>query len=391
MNYTYFGFVIAYKVSRLNYNQYLVKLLSFAAFFILIAIGFTIRSKNLSSSFDTKKIVETDTSVRLKEIAKFPVGASVDPHQLYTNDLYAAIVKNQFNSITTENALKWQAVQPKIDSFNFNKGDSIVAFAKINNLRVHGHALVTVSTASLPKWVNNFKGDSVAWENMFKNHIQSVVAHYKEKIKSWDVVNETFDEKGQIRSSPQAGNDANIWLSHLGKDYTARAFQYAHEANPAALLFYNDNKQEYFEKKLDAIINMVNDFKKRNIPIDGLGIQMHINIRTSNAGIANALKKLAATGLKIHISELDIRLNPNNKLLIDSAAVLKAQADKFYFVAHAYKTLVPPNQQYGITFWNVTDKDSWIVLTKHVKESPLLFNIHYGKKKSFQSFAAGLK
>lgn len=367
-----------------------MKLLVSIAIVILMAAGF-VHSKKVMDAPATKEAVKADTSICLKKIAKFPIGASVDPFQLYTNNLYAAIVEEHFNSITTENALKWQSVQPKLDSFNFYKGDSIVAFAKADNLRVHGHVLVTVSIASLPKWVTNFKGDSTAWETMFKNHIHTVVAHYKGKIKSWDVVNETFDENGQIRNTTQTGNDANIWLSHLGKDYTARAFQYAHEADAEALLFYNDNKQEYSERKLDAIINMANDFKKRHIPIDGLGIQMHINIHTSNAGIANALKKLAATGLKIHISELDIRLNPNNKILTDSVAALKAQADKFYFVARAYKTLVPPNQQYGITFWNVTDKDSWIVLTKHVKESPLLFDMHYSKKPSFQSFLEGLK
>ena len=177
----------------------------------------------------------------------------------------------------------------------------------------------------------------------------------------------------------------------MGPDYTARAFQYAHEADPNALLFYNDNKQETNEKKLNAIINMVNDFKRRNIPIDGLGVQMHININTPNEGIENALKRLAQTGLKIHLSELDIRINPKNDFSIDSASALKAQADKFYFVAHAYSTIVPKSQQYGITFWNVTDKDSWITTSKHVLDSPLLFDKNYNAKAALKSFSDGLK
>jgi len=170
-----------------------------------------------------------------------------------------------------------------------------------------------------------------------------------------------------------------------------KLFQYAHEADPNALLFYNDNKQETSAKKLAAIINMANDFKKRGIPINGLGIQMHINIHTPNSGIINALQQLASTGLLIHLSELDIRINPNDQILTDSAAAMKAQADKFYFVAHAYKTIIPAAQQYGITFWNVTDKDSWITLSKHAKDSPLLFDKAYKKKAAFGAFAAGLK
>lgn len=335
-----------------------------------------------------KNISDTE---RLKLESKFPIGASVDAKKLYKDPKYADIIINQFNSVTTENALKWATVQPEENRFNFNKGDSIVAFAKSHNMRVHGHVLVTVSAGSLPAWVGNFQGDKAAWEAMFKNHIQSEVNHYKGEITAWDVVNETFDDKGQVRSTTQNSKDDNIWLEHLGADYTARAFQYAHEADPNALLFYNDNKQEISEKKLDAIINMVNDFKRRNIPINGLGVQMHININTPNEGIENALRKLSQTGLKIHISELDVRINPKNDFFIDSAAALKAQADKYYFVAHAYSTIVPRAQQYGITFWNVTDKDSWIILAKHAQDSPLLFDKDYKEKAAFKSFSDGLK
>lgn len=357
----------------------------------LLIAGFLFNNKTASEqNTENKSYAITDTALKLKAIAKFPIGASVDPKRLYIIKQYGNIVSGQFNSVTTENALKWATVQPEETRFNFNKGDSIVAFAQKNGLRVHGHVLVTVSSSSLPEWVNEFKGDDAAWESMFKNHIQTIVKHYKGKIASWDVVNETFDEKGQVRTTTQS-NEVNNWAKHLGSDYTAKAFQYAREADPDVLLFYNDNKQESSEKKLNAIINMVADFKKRGIPIDGLGLQMHININTSNNGIANALRKLTATGLKIHISELDIRINPKNNSFFDSTAALKAQADKYYFIAHAYTTIVPKAQQYGITFWNVTDKDSWITLSKKAKDSPLLFDKNYKQKTAFNAFCEGLK
>lgn len=349
--------------------------------------------QTISNSFalqSTIKHFKADTNLSLKNETSFHIGASVDAKRLYTDAKYAGIVINQFNSVTTENALKWATAQPGQNVFNFNKGDSIVAYALSHNMRVHGHVLVTVSAGSLPAWVSSFKGDDNAWKNMFKNHIQTEVRHYKGKITSWDVVNETFDDNGTVRSTTQSGDDDNIWLSHLGADYTALAFQYAHEADPNALLFYNDNKQETSEGKLDAIINMVNDFKKRNIPINGLGVQMHISVNTPNEGIANALRRLAKTGLKIHISELDIRINPYNTY-IDSVSALKAQADKYFFIAHAYSVLIPKAQQYGITFWNVTDKDSWILLSKHAQDSPLLFDKNYQQKFAYESFVQGLQ
>lgn len=341
-----------------------------------------------NTSLKTSSII--DTGGRLQLQSRFPIGAAVDPKRLYRDQQYANIVSTQFNSLTSENALKWTTVEPQQDQFNFNKGDSIVAFAQAHNMRVHGHVLVTVSSTSLPAWVNNFQGDKNAWETLFKNHIQGEVSHYKGKITSWDVVNETFDDHGNIRTTSQTG-DNNIWLDHIGSDYTARAFQYAHEADPNALLFYNDNKQEINGNKLNAIINMVNDFKRRGIPINGLGVQMHININTPNEGIENALKRLAQTGLLIHISELDIRINPKNDFSIDSASSLKAQADKYYFVAHAYSTIIPKAQQYGITFWNVTDKDSWITLAKHAQDSPLLFDKNYNEKPAYKAFSDGLR
>ena len=345
---------------------------------------------NASENIISKKVLSSDPGPSLKSVAKFPIGASVDAKRLFNDSKYADIITTQFNSITTENALKWNTIQPQENVFKYNKSDSIVTFALSHNMRVHGHVLVTVSKTSLPSWVGDFQGDQAAWEQMFKNHIQTEVSHFKGRITSWDVVNETFDDNGQIRSTTQSNQDGNIWLQHLGPDYTARAFQYAHEADPNALLFYNDNKQESSEPKLNAIISMVKDFKRRNIPIDGLGIQMHISINTPNEGIENALRRLAQTGLKIHISELDIRINPKNNFSIDSASALQAQADKYNFIAHAYSTIVPKAQQYGITFWNVTDKDSWIVL-KNFQDSPLLFDKNYNAKPAFQSFINGLR
>ena len=299
----------------------------------------------------------------LQSVAPFHIGAAIDPNLLQTNLSYRNIITGELNSITTENALKWPSVHPQQNTFDFSGGDVLVNFALQNKKRIHGHNLLWY--AFNPDWLNNFIGDSAAWENLLKTHIQTVISHYKGKITSWDVVNEAFHEDGILRvedvDHSDHFDDGCIWARHLGTDYIARSFQYAHEADPDALLFYNEYGQEWSEPKLNAVINLANDFIARSIPIHGLGIQMHIDINSANDGITNAIQQLANTGLQIHISELDIRVNTNNNPLLTYTDALKTtQSDKYDFVVRQYKSLVPKAQQYGITTWNVGDADSWI-------------------------------
>jgi endo-1,4-beta-xylanase len=345
--------------------------------------------------FTSVKKPEDKTSINykqsdlLKRVAGFPIGVAVDPYSLVKDPKYKNLVLTEFNSLTTENALKWHHVSVSPTVFNFSESDTIVNFALRNSMRVHGHALIYFE--GTPAWLQNFQGDSLAWENLFKTHIQTLVSHFKGKIISWDVVNENFDQDGNVRLDAENKKFINVWAKHLGKDYVARAFQYAHAADPKAILFYNDYDQEKSDKKLHAIINMVNDFKGRGIPIGGLGLQMHTNINVSETGIRNAFTKFAKTGLKIHISELDIRLNPHDDINTDSDKNSVIQANLFRFIAHEYKADVPKGQQYGITFWDLTDKDSWVKKSLNKKDAPLLFNESYNRKKSYQSFLMGLK
>ncbi|WP_114936362.1 endo-1,4-beta-xylanase [Mucilaginibacter endophyticus] len=324
----------------------------------------------------------------LKNSAKFPIGVAVDIPALINNEDYKNIVTNEFNSVTTENQLKWNRVSPAPGVFNFKGADAIVDFAAQHNMRVHGHVLIYFE--SLPQWVQNFQGDSAAWEQLFKTHIQTIVRHYRGKVASWDVVNEVIDQNGNPAvNDGHRGGSVNVWLQHLGSDYVARAFTYAHEADPNAVLFYNDNGHESYPKKLAAIIKMANDLKARGIPIGGLGVQMHMNINVTPANVKNALTQMARTGLQIHISELDIRLNPNNLPDTLSPEITK-QGALYNCLASAYRTLIPKSQQYGITFWGVSDNNSWIINAMHQHDSPLLFNNKYGKKQNYQLFMKGL-
>ncbi len=360
-----------------------------AVLFIFLSIFSAYHCGKKKHTPDPQPPNQTDTTT-LKNVSPFKIGAAIDVNLLRTNVLYRNTLVQQFSSITTENTLKWPSVHPFENTFDFSGGDLIADFCKSNNKRLHGHCLIWYQ--SNPAWLNNFSGDSLAWETLFKTHIQSVVAHYKGEASGWDVVNEAFhDEDGSLRIQDiKPGDnfdDGCVWARHLGADYIARAFEYAHEADPSALLFYNDYGQEWSDRKTDSIIAMVEALKKKNIPINGLGIQMHTDINSSNAGIINAIKKMAATGLLIHISELDIAVNPSNNAGINFTADLaKMQADKFAFIAQQFRTLVPADQQYGITTWNVGDKDSWIRSYLQHKDWPLLFDDGYARKPAFFGF-----
>jgi len=315
------------------------------------------------------------------EVAKYKIGCAVSASLLRTNSSYINLANTEYNSITPENAMKFESVHQSEAGFNFSDADFIVNTAKASGKRVHGHALIWHE--AVPAWVTNFQGDSVAWETLMKTHIQTVVTHFKGKNTSWDVVNEAFNDDGSMRTT--------LWTTKLGKDYIARAFQYAQQADPDCKLFYNDYGAEYSPAKLNAIIAMVNNFKSRGIPIHGIGTQMHTNVNASNTDINNVLQQFAKTGLLVHISELDIQVNLNNAPnFVYSEAVQKTQGEKYKYIATAYGKL-PEAQRYGITMWNIGDADSWITVWKKQKDFPCLFDTSYQKKTTYNSFFAGIQ
>jgi endo-1,4-beta-xylanase len=313
--------------------------------------------------------------------ASFPVGASINIDLLKNNGAYTALVAKEFNSVTAENVMKMAAIQPTQGNFTFGQADYLVSFAQQHGMRIHGHTLVWYQ--ALPDWVTNFNGDSTAWENILKTHIQTEVAHFKGKVVSWDVVNEAIDENGTLRN--------NVWLQHLGPDYIARCFQYAHQADPGALLFYNDYGHEYSAVKRAAIITLVTGMKSRGIPVDGFGMQMHTNTSVPDNDIAAAITAVANTGLKVHISELDISMNPNNdQNMTYTATIASAQSQKYQSLVKVYNAL-PAAQKFGITTWDVSDGDSWIPPFYHRPDWPLPFDASYKRKAAWQGIVNGLK
>lgn len=315
----------------------------------------------------------------------FPFGAAISTPLLKSDTAYQNTIIREFKSISTENAMKAKVIHPLENVYSWTDADEILAFAQKNGLRVHGHTLNWYGDQ--PDWITNFQGNQAAWEQMMKSHIQTIVGHYKGKVKSWDVVNEAFEDDGTLRNT--------IWLQKLGPDYIARAFQYAHEADPDAKLFYNDYGQEfgyeYKGLKRTAIIAMANDFIKRGIPIHGLGLQMHTKYTQSDVDISLAITTAAATGLLVHISELDVALNPNfDYTLVYSQSLAEMQASKYKAIVKIYNG-IPKAQQYGITTWNVGDKDSWLPPHYGRPDWPLPFDTNYKPKLAYQGILDAVK
>ncbi|MDR3696815.1 endo-1,4-beta-xylanase [Mucilaginibacter sp.] len=341
--------------------------------------------KNSSSS--TQSVVAT-----LKASAPFPMGSAVTSNGILSNYYYQGVLLTEYNSMTADYEMKFDITEPQQDVFNYAPGDALVNFAAQHHFRMHGHNFIWHQ--ALPPWVLTFQGDTSAWESLFKTHIETEAIHYKGKVASWDVVNEAIrDDNGQLRNRDATPGDGSgsIWRQHLGPDYIARAFVYAHEADPNALLFYNDYGQEWGGVKLDSMISLVTGLKKRGIPISGIGMQMHIDINADTTGIASALKRLAATGLLVHVSELDISVNPGaDPNIVFTSALQVKQAALYQFIAETYRASVPAAQRYGITTWEFSDADSWIPVFFNRKDWPLPFDAAYKKKPAYYGLLRGL-
>src|ERR1022692_988092 len=237
----------------------------------------------------------------------FRVGAALNQRQFEEKDPRAAgIVAAQFNTISPENVMKWEVIHPRVDSYNFGPADHYVAFGQKYKMFIVGHNLVWHS--QVPQWV--FKDDKGApltrdalLERMH-DHIRTVVGRYKGRIGGWDVVNEALNEDGSLRKSQ--------WLTIIGDDYIAKAFQFAHEADPAAELYYNDYSIEN-EAKRKGAVELIKKLKAQSIPITAMGLQGHDKLDWPTAKQqADTIEAFAALGVKVNITELDVDVLPRN-------------------------------------------------------------------------------
>jgi len=240
-------------------------------------------------------------------------------------------------------------------------------------------------------------------DNAMKTHIETVLGHYKGKIKAWDVINEPFSDAGELRNNtntPSTGRtDVFVWQNYLGRDFAAKAFQYAKAADPTLDLYMNDYNLESSATKLNAFVALAKELKAANSGITGVGTQMHMLLTTPYSNIIDMMQKLASTGLKVRISEFDIRINPGGASPAigykASAYDLQLQAAMYKFVIATYLKYVPEAQRGGITVWGVDDTTSWLNTSANVTadklDYPLLFDKNFNKKPAWAGFKQGLQ
>lgn len=272
----------------------------------------------------------------------------------------------QFSAVTAENEMKWNATEPEPGVFTFDAADRIVDFAEANGMAVRGHTLVWHS--QLADWARALTTRDAALTAM-ERHINTLVSRYRGRVYAWDVVNEAFTDGGNPRlrgSEPTDAADPNnnqgnngpdsVFRRLIGADYIDRAFQLARAADPDALLFYNDYNAEGSSAKANAVFAMAQSMVERGIPIDGVGLQMHISANVDNArsatAIADNIRRLAALGLRVNLTELDITLCGNGSI----EERREQQRQRFAEVIDAC-TAEPLCTD--ITIWGVADQDSW--------------------------------
>ena len=269
----------------------------------------------------------------LKDVFKdtFLIGGALNRSLVTGQDPNAAaIAEKHFSTATPENDLKWQLVHPQPNQYNWEPADSYVAFCEKNKMFAIGHCLVW--HAQTPRWVfQDDAGNALTRDALLarmKDHIMTVVGRYKGRIKGWDVVNEALDDSGTMRNTQ--------WFRIIGEgardkkyDHIENAFRWAHEADPEAELYYNDYNLETSKAKCDAAVAIVKDLKSKGLRIDGVGIQLHGGLTYPSAeGLEYAITSLAATGVKVMITELDIRTQTRGPRGADVSQVNRAQHER---------------------------------------------------------------
>jgi len=362
---------------KINFNQMKVKTSSLITAMIFLAFSYTMAQKTLADA--TK--------------GKFLLGVAVSMQQINGNNpIESVLIAKEFSAIVPENCMKPQLIEPEENKFYWDDADKFVALAEKNKQVVTGHCLIWHSQIGRWKFVDSTGKDvspEVLKERM-RNHILKVVGRYKGRIKGWDVVNEAFEDNGKYRNSK--------FYKILGKDFIKYAFQFAHEADPNAELYYNDYNVEN-PAKCDGIVQLVRELKEAGCRIDAVGSQSHMHINTPTIeATETSFKKLKKAGVHILITEWDISILPSPYSGANVSANFKYSKEM-----DPYREVVPDSIQqkwnkrmldmFGlflkysdvvdrVTVWGLNDAGTWLngFPIRGRKDYPLLFDRNNKRK-----------
>lgn len=308
--------------------------------------------------------LRTHAAARGKQIGY--AAATTGSNPLANESAYRNIAAAEFNQVTAENAMKWDATESSDNNYTFGQADQVVAFAQANSQVVHGHTLVWHSQT--PGWVQGLSAS--AMRTAMQDHISTVVGRWANNpiVQSWDVVNEVFDDNGNMRSS--------FWFNTLGQGFIADAFRFARAADPDAKLCINDYNVEGINAKSTAMFNLVQSLRAQGVPIDCVGFQAHLAVQYGFPGqVQQNVQRFADLGVQVRFTELDVRIP-----LPADANELTTQNTYFTNIVNACLAV---NACTGITIWGFTDKYSWVPDTFSGQGQALIYDANYGQKAAY--------
>lgn len=305
------------------------------------------------------------------------IGSALDRGFRYTGSdgvTFRAMMARQFNILTPENDMKHDHIHPARDVYRFQPADSLVAFAEANGMRVRGHTLVFHN--QLASWLTSGTWTKDDAKALLIDHVTQVVSHYRGHVMEWDVLNEVLGDNGALRSG--------FWLDHIGPEYIDLALRTARAADSTVGLFYNDYNIEGINPKSDSAYAFVRDLIARGVPLTGVGFESHFQVGGVPSTIAANIARFAALGLKVHITELDVRVQ-----LPSTATQLQTQAQNYHDVIAACMQSAPACDV--VVMWGFTDKESWIPSTFPGWGDALIFDASYQPKPAFSTLQSLLK
>jgi len=317
----------------------------------------------------------------LGDLINLPIGSALTPQDITQ---WATISGGQFSVITGANAMKWETVEPSQGSYDWTDADQLIAFAKANHQLVRGHTLLWHN--QLPGWLTAGVADGSITTNqlwaLLERHIFTEVGRYRGKIWQWDVANEFFTD-----GNPSGINPNDWWIKALGPTVLPKAFQWAHQADPNALLFYNDYNitgEDGTNAKADAVFNWVKQQRDAGVPIHGVGTQAHLDTQYGfdPQRFQQDLERYASIGLKIAITEADVRTFVSDAATQTPTDSLALFAQPFEYSAMLQAAISVP-AVVSFTVWGWTDADSWVPGTFAGEGYACIYDVNQQPKQAY--------
>jgi endo-1,4-beta-xylanase len=323
-----------------------------------------------------------DTLRDLAAKAGIKFGVAVNTDALASDPKYRRIAGTQFSSVTAENVMKWESVEPAPGVHDYTAADKLVRFAKQHHQVVRGHTLVWHN--QLPSWLTTGSYTPAQLRYILRSHIYNEARHFRGKIQQWDVVNEAFNDDGTFRQT--IWYNAYQQLTGNGSDYIADAFRWAHRADPHAKLFYNDYNLEFTGPKSNAAYDFVQQLKAQGLPIDGVGFQGHLDTQYGYPDLQNNLERFAALGLQVSMTEVDVRTFVAQNADGTYSNTPKTPEDAAKQVDYWTRTVeacLAVKACKSFTVWGLSDKYSWVPGVFTGEGAALLFDENSNPKPQY--------